>query len=172
LIDRERQVLQPLKDAHASTPRRRINCRRFSLRTLLIAFTLQAICCAIWAEGARRQRKTVADLRELGVGLQLFYDFEVTRKSNGDYKHNGSTATSNVPSWLLNGLGLDYFHSPVVVYLYIPRPIDALPLLKKLPRLSEVHFPWRGQPDDKADIDRLKSELPAVNVIIKLAIVG
>ena len=118
-----------------------------------------------------------ADQRDEGVLIN--YDFEVTHALSGEYEvkpgpdgFHGTPAVSDVPSWLLNLLEIDFFHSAVLVYLYVPRPIDALPLLKRLPRLEEVHFPLRGDADEQNDLDRLRNELPGVNIVSDLAIVG
>jgi len=157
--------------------RRAMIFRRFSLRAFLIAFTLLAVCFAVWADRSRRQRTAVAGLRELGA--RIYYDFELTRGISGEYEikpgpdgYLGQPAVSDVPAWLVKSLGIDYFHTSAVVYLYIPRPLDALPLLKRLPNLKEVHYPRRGETDDEADLEQLRNELPNVKVIADLAIVG
>jgi hypothetical protein len=154
-----------------------MNFTRFPLRSFLIAFTVLAVGFTVWTEKASRQRVAVAELRELGV--TVCYDFQVRRGLNGQYERNprpdgclGTPAVSDVPASLVNSLGIDYFHATAAVWLYIPRPMDALPFLKRLPELKEVHFPCRGEPNDQADLDQLRKELPGVTVIAELAIVG
>ena len=174
------------ENTDTSKKRHGISFRNFSLRSFLIAFTLLAICFAVWANRARRQRTAVADLRELGV--TVYYDFDVTRglptptsidDLGGEYElapgpdgYLGTPTVSDVPAWLVNSLGIDYFHTTPVVFLDIPRPMDALPFLKRLRNLKEVHFPWRLEPNDQSDLDQLRNELPGVTVISYNAFIG
>jgi len=162
------------KNTDTSTRRYGLSLTRFSLRTFLIAFTLLAIAFAVWADRARKQHTAVAALRELGV--LVYYDFEVTLGSHGKYQLKPGpdgrfgTAVSDLPAWLVNTLGIDYFHTAAVVYLSNRRPMDALPFLKRLPRLKEVHVLLLNDTCDY-DLDKLQNELPGVTVTVDLGIV-
>ena len=77
---------------------------QYSLRTLLICVTLFAIACSWFAvkmRQAKRQEAAVGELKKLGCSVK--YGVEVSRRGYARINK------PNVPQWLLNLLGIDFF---------------------------------------------------------------
>lgn len=87
---------------------------RFRLRTLLLVFTAVSIWLGFHVQSTRLQRQSAAAIAEYGGWLR--YDFQFPA---GDYSHKGfdPKARSRVPNWLLERLGVDFFHDVVQVSL-------------------------------------------------------
>lgn len=90
------------------------NLFRFRLRTLLIAFTVVAVLLGLHVRSAERQRHAVLAIRQYGGWVR--YEFQFPK---GHYSENGfdPKARSIVPQWLLDQLGMDFFHNVVQVSL-------------------------------------------------------
>lgn len=90
----------------AKNPRRR--WLQFSLRSLLVALTLFGILLGGWVNRATRQREAVAAIR--AAHGEVGYDYQRTQYSY-------SIEQAGAPDRLSNWLGIDYFHSVVVIAL-------------------------------------------------------
>jgi hypothetical protein len=144
------------------------NWRKFSLRSFLLAITFVAICLGIWVERAKRQKEAVFALRS--KGFSVAYDYYVER---GSFNGHGTTWLSpdRPPSRLSSVVGIDFCHNAIQVNLSYGQKNDALPLLRQLPRLRKVIYPWTGPADDKG-LKHLRTELPGVEIEAFPAIVG
>lgn len=83
---------------------------RFSLRFFLIAVTLFSAWIGLHVRSAHRQREAVNAFTDYGGWFR--YDFECDEKGYFDPK-----LQSRVPSFLLDKLGHDFFHSVKVINL-------------------------------------------------------
>lgn len=88
-----------------------------------------------------------------------------------DYQGNGLHPASTVPFSGSKILGLDYFHSAVMVRLWNKPGLYALPALKQLPRLREIQYGF-GTLGDQEIVDTLRAELPGVKIVVYNAAVG
>ncbi len=84
---------------------------RFKLRTLLIAFTLSALAIGWHARGARLQHQAVETIFDHGGWAG--YDFQ--ERAGAGWLYAGGE--SRVPEWLIERVGVDFFHPVVVVKL-------------------------------------------------------
>lgn len=100
-------------------PKRRRRWYQFSLRTLFVVITLLAVWLGIHTHSARLQKRSVAAVHEYGGRVR--YDFQYPQGTYGrddlDY-----SATSRVPQWMLDSVGIDFFHD--VVEVTIDREYD------------------------------------------------
>lgn len=87
---------------------------RFSLRTLFLLMTALAVWLGIHVRQTKLQKQSVAAISDYGGWVR--YDF---RFSSGEYSHKDfdPQASSIVPRWALDKLGVDFFHSVVQVNL-------------------------------------------------------
>lgn len=97
---------------------------RFTLRLLLIAVTLLCIGLAIWTHRAREQRRIVQQINKTWGTVTYDYEQIPTPKM--------PTARSPVPKWLLDRLGIDFFHS--VVRAHVRGNVD----LAEVSRLNSI----------------------------------
>jgi hypothetical protein len=90
------------------------NLFRFRLRTLLLVFTLASVWLGFHVRSARLQERSVAAIAKYGGWVR--YDFQFP---SGEYFHKSfdRQARSSVPTWLLDRLGVDFFHDVVQVNL-------------------------------------------------------
>jgi len=90
------------------------NLFRFRLRTLLLAFTAVSVWLGFHAHSTRIQRQSVASIVKYGGWIR--YDFQFP---TGEFSYKGfdPKARSLVPSWLLDRIGVDFFHDVVQVSL-------------------------------------------------------
>ncbi len=97
---------------------------RFSLRTLFLAILAIAIAYGWFVLRARQQQLAVATIR--AAGAEVTYDYTENR----------------VPQWLVNLLGVDFFHNVVTIHVYNNTDIkDAdLEQLKKFPTLNCLYI--------------------------------
>ena len=148
---------------------------RFSLFTLLLTITLVGIWLGMWTENARRQREARTALEELGG--EVYYDCQLEPAADGGiYQlkagiYRADQFESDVPSWLIDRLGVDFFHGAKQVRLrWTDDPFAALPHLRRMPHLREVIY-------DTIDfepkvIGRLQRELPGVTITGYLGATG
>ena len=126
---------------------------RFSLRSLVLVMLLAAIALGVFSWGlrrARRQAPAVATLREFGAHVR--YDHEeffqrashVSRRSNVP-KPPTTKPSPFFPSWLVEKLGIDFFHDVIEVHCEQSRRLSdheverfwqAIAALPKLQRLE------------------------------------
>jgi Leucine-rich repeat (LRR) protein len=87
---------------------------RFRLRTLLLAITVASVWLGFHVRSARLQERSVAAIAKYGGWVR--YDFQFP---SGEYFHKSfdRQARSSVPNWLLDRLGVDFFHDVVLVNL-------------------------------------------------------
>jgi len=90
-------------------PRRRV-AFRFSLRSLLIAITLLCVGLSWWMYRARRQAAAVKGIQACGGWVYYDYQHYDSKNSISDF-----AADSPIPKWLIEGLGVDFFHHVDVV---------------------------------------------------------
>ena len=80
---------------------------RFSLRTFIVALTSVAILAGIHTQRVRTQRELAAEIQG-----HIYYDYLIPTGNLEDFDAN---ADSRVPRFLLDHLGVDFFHSIVGV---------------------------------------------------------
>jgi hypothetical protein len=91
-------------------PPRRWGWRRYSLSTLLIVVAMVGVALRVLTDRAQRQRRAVAQIRELGGSARYGFELGAPRGMPG-------------PDWLRRILGVDYFADVVQVHAY--RMTDA-----------------------------------------------
>ena len=87
---------------------------RFSLRTLLLLITASSVWLGWHIHATRRQEHAVKAI--LAYGGWVRYDFQFSTKGYAPQNFDPK-AESNVPRWLVEQLGVDFFHSVVQVNL-------------------------------------------------------
>src|SRR5687767_4676313 len=98
------------------TPQRRFwRFLRFSLRGLLVVVAICSVWLGIVFHRAREQARAVAAIKS-AYGY-VFYDYQRTEWDSFD-----QWGTSDVPRWLLENLGVDFFHDVTLVVF------DVLPI--------------------------------------------
>jgi hypothetical protein len=108
---------------------------QFSLRTLLIAFTLCAAWLAWHANRAHRQRAAVNAVIELGGSVS--YDYQIT-EDKGKFMFDPK-AIPGWPQWAIDALGIDCFQNVVSVSLMNGRATDeTLLLLGRVPTIRNI----------------------------------
>lgn len=135
---------------------------KFSLRWLFVGLTLFAVLLAVSSTQVRRQREAVRQLRQQPEIVDVWYEHEVMRDDAGVVVARISPhyVDSDVPPWLLERLGVDWFYKVIGVLVMEPSSEDTLAWLKQLPYLQEVHCV--GCDDD--ELTRLRLALPHVEV--------
>jgi hypothetical protein len=112
---------------------------RFSLKTLLIVFTLAALWLGHTVHRARQQKDAVEAIHaKYG---EVAYAHQRSEASSGDVGHNLSLEPQ-APAWLVSLLGADYFQTVERVDVrWIPLKDDWLANLDKLPGLKilQIH---------------------------------
>jgi hypothetical protein len=102
---------------------------RFTLRLLLALVTLVCICFAIWSHRAREQRRVVERIKT--TGGDVYYDFQ-----RPWHRLSSQATESRVPRWLLDGLGVDYFHEVTEVDVLDPAILPELVRFRSLKCLT------------------------------------
>ncbi len=111
-----------------------LRCVRFSLRALLILFTVLALWLGWWFNRAAEQRQAAGAIN--AIAGHVLYDYDAPIKNT----FTGS-GTSRVPRWLVDWLGVDSFHSVACVDLDGPEVTDAsLERLASFPRLRHLYL--------------------------------
>lgn len=87
---------------------------RFSLRSFLIAVTLSAIWFGTHLRRANIQRDAVKAISDYGGWVRYSYQFP---SGSYHYKDFDANAVSPVPKWLIDRVGVDFFHGVVQVNL-------------------------------------------------------
>ena|SRR5688572_28766566 len=139
---------------------------RFSLRILLLVLTASGLV-AFWISRAERQRQAVAALRSLNEYECVFYSF--------DYEGPCARVVGRrfEPGAWAETVGIDFFYRATNVFVDVDDLDAALPLLKRLPSLSEVYVRADNGNGSEADsevastrvksaVQRLRRELPGV----------
>ncbi|HEX2473670.1 MAG TPA: hypothetical protein VHK01_02925 [Lacipirellulaceae bacterium] len=90
------------------------NLLRFRLRTLLLAITVASVWLGFHVRSARVQERSVAAIHQYGGWVRYEFQFP-----SGEYFHKSfdRQARSPLPKWLLDRLGVDFFHDVVQVNL-------------------------------------------------------
>ena len=100
-----------------SQPKPRYRLRRFfrfSLRTFLILVALIGVGLGVHLHRAKTQQAAVEAIRDYGGWVRYDYQFPTAEFDHTDFDPE---ATSPVPRWLLDAVGIDFFHSVVQVNL-------------------------------------------------------
>jgi hypothetical protein len=103
----------------------------FSIRGLVLMTTGVCIGLALIGSRVRQQRRATASVESV-LG-RVLYDFQLSESSHFDLQRR-----SRVPKWLLDGLGVDYFHSVVAVDLDSPMVTDRT--LQDVARLRQIRY--------------------------------
>lgn len=131
---------------------------QFSLRTLIVAMVVASVLLGLFAsrlQRARRQAAAVAVIRDHG---SVEYDYAYRR--DGEMKLRLQNGKSNVPHWLLDRLGEDFFHDVVLVLarqqsLRSPTESDKFgQSISQLPTLEELYVD--AYRDDEIDLSPLQ----------------
>lgn len=96
--------------SNENQPSRRWLAFRFSLRSLFIAITLLCVGLSWWMYRARRQAAAVKGIRDSGGWVYYDYQRYDAMKSASDFDGD-----SPFPKFLVDGLGVDFFHNVDVV---------------------------------------------------------
>ena len=118
--------MTPTSPPPPSRPRIRLH---FTLRLLLATLTLLCLALGWWTHRAREQQRLVVRIRESGGRVE--YDYQRSEQFIRSLKKWQSV--SQVPKWLLDLLGEDYFHEVIEVWISDPS------LLSDLPRFDRIH---------------------------------
>ena len=104
----------PAEPEPAARSRPRSFWPRFTLRIVLVLMTLLCILLAIWTHRARAQRQLVERIGEVYYDYQgrIHYDERDDPSSPGLLERR-----SPVPQWLLDRLGVDFFHNVHVAWV-------------------------------------------------------
>jgi hypothetical protein len=120
--------LHPDSEQRSTSPRRFL---RFSLRGLLVLVAVCSVWLGIVFHRAREQARAVAAIR--AAHGYVVYDYQ-----GGE---SGPFATSEVPSWLLDNLGVDFFHNVTdVLFDRVPVNDDVLAAVSRLPEVRYLFF--------------------------------
>lgn len=147
-------------------PSRRRFALRFSLRSLFIAITLFCVGLSWWTYRARRQAAAVKGIRENGGWVYYDYQHYDSKTSDSDF-----AADSLVPQWLIDQLGVDFFHQVDVVSMVYDyedggktrhdnpnTTADIAPFLAGFPNLRGLFVKQRQLTDDGlGEVAKLKN---------------
>ena len=143
-------------------PARRRFALRFSLRTFLIAVTLFCISLAWWLHRAKQQREAVQAITNAGGWVH--YDYQVGDSRAVDIDPQ---ARPWEPQWLLELVGIDFFHDVAEVNMVYSEdsgtrldnkhPVNIAHHLAHFPRLRVLLLKEEGVDDaGMAYVGRLK----------------
>jgi hypothetical protein len=127
------KVATPAVGPATSTHRPRRRWLRFSLRSLLILNTILCVWLGVKVNQARRQKEAVAALLELGAIVR----YEHQKHDSRPYVYDPEKDL-NVPGWLRELAGDDFFQTVVHVHFLRPGSDDDLVHLAALPRLERL----------------------------------
>jgi hypothetical protein len=107
---------------------------QFSLRGLLVLVAVCAVWLGIAFHRAREQARAVATINSSGG--YVFYDFQGV-----EFRSFDQWGTSEFPTWLLDQLGVDFFHDVTLVVIdVVPATDDILATLAQLPEVRYLAF--------------------------------
>jgi hypothetical protein len=125
-----------------AAPKRVRRFLRFSLRGLLVVVAICSVWLGIAFHRAREQARAVKAIE--AAGGYVLYDYENASRSHFVW------GKSNFPSWLLDALGIDFFHDVGVVVIenapatdgvkYIPVNDDLLARLDAVPETRSLYL--------------------------------
>jgi hypothetical protein len=141
---------------------------RFSLRGLIILVLLIGGWLGWIVHRARLQRTTVLAVEKSGGGV--LYDWQY---KNGRYASGGS---SWWPKWLLDRLGVDYFHDvtwvlhlermPSLTFLYLAETGVTDAGLEHLKEMNSLKTLWLGGAKvTDSGVQELQRSLPTVTIL-------
>lgn len=127
---------------------------RFSLRGLLVATSLLAICCSVWVYRAEQQRRAVKHFTSRGIMLGYH--------------------PSSVPYWIVNRVGEQYVYDVSLAYLrWKPITSADLQVLRAFPRLDELDLAHTQVTDDDVPAIKKLASLHKLSVMeTKITAVG
>lgn len=119
---------------------------RFSLRGLLVATSVLAVCCSVWIYRAEQQRLAVKYFTSRGIWLGYH--------------------ASRVPYWIVNRVGEQYVYDVSLAPLRWKLITSAdLQMLSAFPRLHELDLAHTGVTDDDVPAIRKLSALHKLSVM-------
>ena len=121
--------------AHSPAPRSRRRWLRFSLRTMLLLVTVLSIWLGVKVNQARRQKEAVAALRESGATVRYAH-----QQSDANPRIYLVEQDLDVPRWLRDLTGDDFFQSVALVEFMRPVTDDDLTHLAALPEIETLSF--------------------------------
>jgi len=133
------------RQTSSATIGRRRRWYQFSLRTLIAGMVLVSILLGLLAVRmgrARRQAAAVATIRKHGGHVTYDYAFP---DDNPRYSPLQWQAKSNVPNWLLDPLGEDFFHDVVGVAARLNEGMtadEAQDVSRAIETLKEKELGW------------------------------
>jgi hypothetical protein len=120
---------------------------RFTLRLMLALVTLLGIMLGWWTHRAREQQRLVERIMR-SKGGAIEYDYPRDPRTDEPLE-------SNVPKFLLDGLGVDYFYNVIEVGTEDPTVLPELTRLDCLNRLAVGNKNWTDK--DLAPIAQLRT---------------
>jgi hypothetical protein len=108
---------------------------RFSLRMLLMLVTVCGVWLGVKVNQARRQKEAVVVLRELGT--IVYYEHQRTDTNPRVFSVNKDL---DLPRWLRDLTGDDFFQSVVLLQFQRPVTDDDLVHLEVLPHIEQLSF--------------------------------
>lgn len=119
---------------------------QFSLRSLLVLFTVFGVWLGLHIRSARRQQQAVAAIK--AYGGWVYYDFQKYNTRTGAFDPKAETWA---PRWLVSRSGLDLFHDVEAVNLVFNDDTaqrldnnnltaDAIPHLSALPHVRALYL--------------------------------
>ncbi|MHC4398485.1 MAG: leucine-rich repeat domain-containing protein [Planctomycetota bacterium] len=131
-----------MSDAPPDAGKRKSTRRRFQfrLRTLLILMAVFAVWLGLTADRARRQKRAVEAISEMGG--EFCYDYQAQPQADGPGKSYSYRVEPPGPRWLRQLLGDHYFITAVRLLVRDQRVIDEgrLEYLDDLPDLEQLMF--------------------------------
>jgi hypothetical protein len=125
-------MANPSKTQHR--PSRAQRLVQFSLRGLLLLVAVCSVWLGIAFHRAREQARAVAAIK--AAGGTVYYDYQ----QGADLYSADPAAESNVPAWLLDQFGVDFFHDVMGVSIANDAKVDDQPAINMLPDLLLLEF--------------------------------
>src|SRR5687768_9282332 len=146
-----------------SRPRSGRHSLRFSLRSLLVLTTILSVWLGVKVNQARRQKEAVAAIRELGALVH----YEHQKHTSIPHVYDPAKEL-NVPNWLRELTGDDFFRT--VVHVHFLRPVTDKDLvhLAALSRIERLVL----TDNQKAVTDAGMAHLPRPDRLIHFAAYG
>ncbi len=131
LSDKSKSVVDRLRET--TRPRRR--WLRFSLRTMLLLVTALSVWLGVKVNQARRQKEAVTALRELGATIYYAH-----QRSDANPREFLAGKEVQLPRWLRDLAGDDFFQEVAAVQFSRPVSNDDLVHLEALPDIESLGF--------------------------------
>jgi hypothetical protein len=124
---------------------------RFSLRTMLVVVTVLSVWLGVKVNQARRQKEAVAALKALGM------HFYYAHQRDDAYPHGIAPGRElDVPEWLDNLAGPDFFRTVISVQGSSPVSDEDLTHLAGLPYIERLYVTGFGKDVSDWELDQLR----------------